>query len=114
MNMKEMKEKKPKKKPYTIPLPTIGPEEKFYGYIVGLGVGLTHPGDWEHDTRCYAMFQYNDVVTIWVVPDAELFNALAGYLCSMARFRCEFPDDFGYSKLWIKQTPTGAWSVQMP
>lgn len=99
-------------------IPVIGPEERFYGYIVGLGVGLSYPGvhysAQQHDTNCYVMFEYNGKGTIWRVPDVTLFRELGKHLNGMAYFRLEQPDDFGYSKLYIAQLPNGHWSVQTP
>ena len=89
---------------------TIGEDEKFYGYIIGLQV-----------ERCptervgkllVATFEYRDEVKMWIVPDPRLFKILAGYLCSMAEFRVG-GEDYGYSKLWIKRQ-NGKWDVRLP
>ena len=99
-------------------IPVIGSKEKFYGYIVGLGVGLSYSGahysEPQHDTNCYVMFEYNGKGQIWRVPDYDLFVELGKHLNGMAYYRFDQPDDYGYSKLWIGKTETGTWSVQLP
>ena len=117
--MKTNKIKEKKNKPFNVTeIPTIGPEEKFYGYITGLGVGLSNPGAVypmpQHDRNCYAMFEYNGERSVWRVPDLDLFEELGKYLNGMAYFRFTMPDDYGYSKLYIGKTETGTWSVQTP
>ena len=111
MKTKE-KKSKPPSSPGVTEIPVIGPENRFYGYITGLGVGLR--GENGHDRRCYAMFEYNRERTVWIIPDYELFLALGEYLNGMAYCRFETPDDYGYSKLYIGKTETGTWSVQTP
>jgi hypothetical protein len=112
-----VKDNEKKKKTKLAQIPMIGPEERFYGYVVGLGVGLTHIGAKDapyHDTNCYVMFEYNDERTIWRVPDLKLFQALGKHLNGMAYFRFEAPDDYGYDKVYISQSEEGVWSVQTP
>lgn len=87
----------------------IGSEEHFYGYITGLGVesGVVRP-DGSVPTRLYATFEYNNAITIWIVPDHEIFTILAEHLCSMALHRQS--DCPGLSKLWIAKRG-GSWWV---
>ena len=94
------------------PIPTIGPEERFYGYITGLGVedGGTRPDGTAPD-RLYATFEYNGETTVWIVPDHRLFAILARHLCATAAARhsgCP-----GLSKLWIARRG-GRWLVDLP
>lgn len=94
-------------------IPVIGEEERFYGYITGLGVerssGLC---DEPVPTRLYATFEYGATTTVWLVPDHELFAILGRYLAEMAEMRHEH-DDYGYSKLWIGRKG-GRWNVFLP
>jgi len=95
-------------------VPVIGPEEKFYGYIIGLA---SEPWDEESkvSTRMYATFEYNNERTVYRVPDASLFEILSGHLCGMAAVRERTGgDDYGYDKLWIQKRSDGNWSVQLP
>lgn len=89
---------------------TITESEAFYGYIIGLHVGA------EPDSRgryhLYATFAYGSKVTVWEVPDEELFSLLASHLCEMARDRVT-SDDYGYSKLWISKA-NGRWHAELP
>jgi hypothetical protein len=94
-------------------IPTIGTGEHFYGYLTGLGVGGTLEDSWEHDLNLYAMFEYNGARSVWIVPDSELFEILSKHLCSMAWYRKNASDDFGYNKLWI-EFKDGKWIVELP
>ena len=96
------------------PPPLIGEEDKFYGYIVGLWIGLAP--DWNDrdnlDRSLYALFEYNYERTLYRVPDEELFKILTGHLYSMAWIR-KNTDDYGYDKFWIKKE-AGKWEVDLP
>ena len=94
-------------------LPTIGSEEKFYGYITGIGVErCADPICDQIPSRLYASFEYNGETTVWCVPDHELFGILASHLTDMALTRTEH-GEYGYSKLWIGKK-NGAWKVDLP
>jgi hypothetical protein len=60
-------------------LPTIGEEVKFYGYIVGLSVGLWDAGTEQLDRHLYVMFEYNGERNVWIAPDDNLFGILSRY-----------------------------------
>jgi len=91
---------------------TIGPEERFYGYIVGLH--LEHAeGDLELPAKAYARFEYGNTTSVWLVPDYELFRILSEHLKQNAWCRLE-TDDNGYNKVWIEKLKDGTWSVSLP
>ncbi len=87
-------------------IPTIGKFPKFYGYITGIGV--------ENDggERLLATFEYNDEVTVWIVPDERLFKLLADHLCGMAWSRIQ-AEEYGMNKVWI-EFYQDAWRVTLP
>ena len=90
---------------------TIGPDEHFYGYIIGLQIEQ----DWQVElgaSRLYALFEYNGEPTIWIVPDYELFEILSRFLLSMAQERSK-SDAYGMSKLWISKQGH-QWIVDLP
>jgi hypothetical protein len=91
----------------------IGPEEKFYGYIIGLGIERSDDLD---DSRCpdrmFARFEYGGKVSIYEVPDSKLFAELAKHLVDNAVMRDEH-GDYGYAKLVIKKVGT-QWNVDLP
>lgn len=93
---------------------TITEAEQFYGYLIGLQVErCPNLGpDTRAGEKLYATFEYGEKVSVWEVPDAELFSTLASHLCDMAKLRSEF-GDYGYSKLWIKKA-NGQWRVDLP
>jgi hypothetical protein len=93
-------------------IPVIGPEEKFYGYIIGLGIGVSDPLNDYQDRNLYALFEYNCVRSTWIVPDEKLFKILSKYLCGDA-WIIKNTDDHGYNKLWIEQKE-GKWIVNLP
>jgi hypothetical protein len=93
-------------------IPVIGPEEKFYGYIIGLGIGISDPLHDFQDRNLYALFEYNGVRSPWIVPDDKLFHMLSEYLSEDA-WTMKNTDDHGYSKLWIEQKE-GNWIVDLP
>ena len=93
-------------------VPVIGEEADFYGYIVGLSVGLGDPCPGYLDRHLYVMFEYNGKRKVWIVPDEELFKILSGYLCETAWLR-KNSDDYGYNKLWIEKKD-GKWIVDLP
>ena len=80
---------------------TIGEEEKFYGYIIGLQVESC-PTDDRVGDKLYATFEYRGKPTVWRVPDAELFRILSEFLCGMAQDRAGGAG-YGCCKLWIKK-----------
>jgi hypothetical protein len=95
-------------------LPVIGEQEKFYGYIVGVGVETDKGMDKEKYCGMYAAFEYNGEVTIWSVPDPDLFEILSSHLVGMAKIRWDTTgDDYGYSKLWISKKGE-KWDVDLP
>ena len=97
-------------------IPTIGEEEKFYGYITGLGIErCTEPLSPNPAglTRFYATFEHHGKTSVWLVPDPALFELLSEHLCSMVRARWASGDDYGYDKLWISKK-NGAWNVDLP
>lgn len=89
---------------------TIGEAEHFYGYITGVGI---HPCDGTDDLNenLYASFEYAGETKVWIVPDIELFDALANCLKSMAWERHE--GCYGMQKLWIAKK-NGNWIVDLP
>ena len=94
----------------TRPTPTIGEASKFYGYIIGIGI-IESPGE-EIGRRLYASFEYNGITTVFLVPDADLFQILSNHLVKMAWSRTN-TDDYGYEKLWIEKK-NGKWVVDLP
>jgi hypothetical protein len=93
-------------------LPTIGEEAKFYGYIVGLSVGLCDAGTEQLDRHPYVMFEYNDQRNVWIVPDDNLFGILSRYLVKTAWERKNI-DGCGHNKVWIEKR-NGRWEVSLP
>jgi hypothetical protein len=90
---------------------TIGPDEHFYGYIIGLQIEQ----NWEVKlgaSELYALFEYNGETTIWIVPDYELFEILSKFLLLMAYERKE-SDAYGMQKLWISKVGH-QWIVDLP
>lgn len=95
------------------PLPIIGAESKFYGYITGIGIEhCPDPCVQPIPATLYATFEYGGETTVWVVPDHELFGILARHLADMAVMRHEH-GDYGYAKLWIGKKD-GRWDVDLP
>jgi hypothetical protein len=92
-------------------LPTIGPEERFYGYITGIGIEHNYDPD-TGTPRMYATFENNGEVSVWIVPDPMLFMLLSIRLLNMAESRFE-GDGYGYEKLCIYKTPM-AWNLDNP
>lgn len=92
------------------PIPTIGEDEHFYGYITAIGVERSDAD--QIGRRLFATFEYNDVTTVYQVPDEKLFEILAMYLCQMAWHR-KNTDDYGYEKLWIEKKDS-KWIVDLP
>lgn len=87
----------------------IGCEERFYGWLVSLGVG-----EWDDNKECselMAAFELRGQIDNWIVPDRELFSILCDHLESMAMHRKR--GDFGYSKLYISKVG-GTWKVETP
>ena len=90
----------------------IGPEERFYGYIVGLSLERGDlPGSPDVPTRMFARFEYSGETLEAEVPDAELFHLLAGHLKVCAHMRAE-EGDWGYSKIWICKK-NGKWYANL-
>jgi hypothetical protein len=97
----------------TQPLPVIGTEPHFYGYITGLGIeSCPNLSDAPVPSTLYATFEYGSETTVWVVPDHKLFAMLAEHLKSMA-FERDTSDAYGISKLWISRRD-GRWIVDLP
>lgn len=94
---------------------TIGPESKFYGYIVGLAIGYEDTEDSVgHDQKYYALFHYGNDEETWIVPDAKLFKILSDFLNANAHQRDYLGGDcFGNCKLWIEQKD-GKWIADLP
>jgi hypothetical protein len=97
------------------PIPVIGTAPAFYGYIVGLSVGLW---DWEfegqqEDRNLYVMFEYGGNHSVWLVPDSDLFRILSRFLCEQAWHRSN-TDAYGNAKLWIERKEDGKWLVDLP
>lgn len=91
----------------------IGPERKFYGYIIG--VSLERAGDSpaaDVPGRMFARFEYGGSTTVYEVPDFALFSNLAQRMLDNAQMRIEH-EDYGYQKLWIEKTAEG-WEVDVP
>ena len=66
----------------------IGPEEKFYGYVVGLSLERGDlPGSPEVPARMFARFEYSGRTWVAEVPDFELFELLTAHLKANARWR---------------------------
>ncbi len=84
--------------------------ESFYGYIIGLQVERCPTSQVGH--KLFARFENRGEVSLWEVPDADLFRILANHLCDMAVSRSEV-GEYGYSKLWIKKE-NGRWHVDLP
>ena len=92
-------------------LETIGEEERFYGYITGLGIHACDDDKNDNWGNLYASFEYAGETKVWIVPDTELFDILANYLKSMAWERHE--GCHGMEKLWIAKN-NGKWIVDLP
>ena len=91
----------------------IGPEEKFYGYVVGLSLERGDlPGSPDVPARMFARFEYSGRTSVAEVPDFELFEILAAHLKANAQWRAE-EGDWGYSKVWISRR-NGKWRVELP
>jgi len=91
----------------------IGPEAKFYGYIVGLQIERGDlPDSPEVPARMFARFENSGTTSVWEVPDHKLFRTLASHMADNAQMRDEH-DDWGYSKLWIEKKK-GEWVVDLP
>ncbi len=85
-------------------------DEKFFGYIVALGV---FPGDWSSDSEIpFADFAYNDAYTRYQIPSDETLRAgLLKYLAANLDFSGA---GMGIqAKLWIKLTEKG-YEVDLP
>ena len=86
--------------------------ERYYGYLIALGLQNDTGQPNAEPRHLYAMFEYGGRPDVWVVPDAELFAALAPHLVAMAKTR-EAGDPYGYNKLWISKQ-NGKWIVELP
>lgn len=96
-------------------VPTIGPDLKFYGQIMGLAVGLRYPemnkGVENLDPRSYALFQPSSgLASVWIIPDQELFLKLSESLNWMSELRFKHGTDYGSNAFWIGMGDTG-WDV---
>jgi len=85
-------------------------DEKFFGYIVALGV---FPGDWSAEAAIgYADFAYGETYTRYRIPDDDsLHLGLLRYL----EFNLQHQAG-GYglaAKVWIRLTETG-YEVDLP
>lgn len=94
-------------------IPVIGEAAHFYGFIIALSVqpggDLDYHGPY---TEMLASFENGNELTTWRVPDAELFQCLAGHLVGMALEReVTLGADYGYEKLWIRKR-AGHWHVE--
>jgi hypothetical protein len=92
-------------------IPTIQDEEKFYGYIIGLGIEPDRNDDAPLD-KMYASFEYNGEIQIWMVPDPDLFQILAEHLCSID-IVISISDSYVNQKLYIEKK-NGKWIVDVP
>ena len=90
---------------------TIGEKESFYGYITGLGIHSCADDKNENWGNLYASFEYGGKTEVWIVPDTELFDALANCLKSMAWERHQ--GCHGMQKLLIAKE-NGKWIVDLP
>jgi hypothetical protein len=88
--------------------------EQFYGYLTGLHVEQRAKPDMKGNVspKLYATFEYGPKVSVWEVPDLQLFKILAEHLCQMAWARRENAE-YGYEKLYIKRA-NGRWHVDLP
>lgn len=91
--------------------PIIGPEEHFYGYVIGLSIEpWTDEG--EVPERLLVTFEYGERQQVWEVPDLELWTILWEHLHGNGWHR-KNTDDYGYGKVWIEKKE-GAWVVDVP
>ena len=92
----------------------ISESEAFYGYIIGLQVEHCPQlgPDSPIGTKLIAFFEYGDEVSVWEVPDLDLFQILGRHLLSMADARYVH-GEYGYEKLWIRKLH-GRWLVDLP
>lgn len=94
----------------TTPIEMIGPEKKFYGYIIG--VSLERSSDdlmADVPKKMFARFESGQSTTVYEVPDIELFAELTHRLRRNAQMRAEH-GDYDYEKLFIEKTANG-WDV---
>lgn len=89
----------------------ISKRARFYGYIIGLQIERC-PKDGILGRKVCAMFEWSGRISLWAVPEIELFYALAHRLALMAKCRLN-TDDYGYEKLWIEKK-NGLWIVTTP
>lgn len=90
----------------------IGPEEKFYGYLIGLRIADCESSGDDIPMGLFAKFEIGSVTEEWQVPDWELFSQLTPHLIANARMRDEH-GEYGYDKLLIKKE-VGEWFVSLP
>jgi len=94
----------------------IGEGSQFYGYIIGLQVDRVSDMDMfstgEMPCGVYVTFEYSGKVTVWKVPDLELYRLLSAHLESMVFERLEV-GGYGMEKLWIEKVE-GRWRVELP
>jgi hypothetical protein len=93
-------------------IPTIGPEEKFYGYITGIGISQNFEIEDGFASKMYVTFEYRNITTAYLVPDPELFSILSTHLISMALQR-SISDSYGFQKLCISKH-NDRWIVDLP
>jgi len=94
-------------------IPVIGNEERFYGYITGLGLEAKYDPLYCGIPKLYATFEKGDETEVWIVPDWYLFRILSDHLVSMAETR-ESGEEYGYDKLWISRPEGSGWIVDLP
>lgn len=88
----------------------IGGELRSYGYIRGLH--YEHRKEDEEEGSLRAVFEHDDGVTIWEIPDMELFWLLHEHFYQMA-------DDLKQNghwageTLWIKKKTNGEWQLDI-
>lgn len=91
--------------------PVIGPESKFYGYVIGLNLEPWEDNYENGSRRLLATFEYSGTVTTWEVPDLELWEMLWRYLKGNGWHRNEL-GEYGYDKVFIEKKDSG-WDVDL-
>lgn len=85
--------------------------EKLWGYGFIRGLHYEHAEEDEDEGSLRVVFENDDAVTIWEIPDMELFWLLHGHFYQMADDLKE-SGDWAYSTLWIKKE-NGEWNIKL-
>lgn len=94
-------------------IPIIGPERKFYGYVIGVSLERSKdPLGGDAPQRMFVRFEYNGATSVYQVPDISLFENLTHRMLRNAQMRAEY-GDYGYEKVFIEKDAEG-WIVDLP